>query len=82
MSWAMPEEAYPRNVFPRMHPHQLAIPVTGSNAKPGMAPSGHLIDPRTAKNWTLDQYDRFCAENAREFLAWALREPRVGGMFP
>ena len=33
-AWLWPEEAYPRNVFPRLHPHQHAIPVSGSNASP------------------------------------------------
>ena len=51
-----------------------------AQANPGHPPSGHLVDPATAKNWTLDQYDAFCASSARHYLEWALREPQIGAI--
>lgn len=72
-SWLQPIEAYKRNVFPRLHPHQRVVHVTTAFADPGQG---------ERPNETAAEIDAFCVQNAEAFLAWALTEPRVAAIVP
>jgi len=72
-SWTTFHDGTYKYVYPKMGTHQQLVPVTMSFAS--------IKQPDN--NWTLAQYDDFCAENAREFCKWGLEDDdRVAGIFP
>ena len=68
-----PRDAIEWNLFGRMStPSQYVMHTTVGNG-------GHT--PSTS-DWTLEQYDDFCASNAKLWFEYARTEPRLGGVFP
>ena len=79
-SWEKPIAGYEQVVFPRLRPHQKVVATTGSLGTNRSALLTNRSQPDS--NWSLEQFDEFCVENALRHLQWGLGDARVAMIAP